>query len=151
MRTFIIKAVNVGLICAVLYGYQGYAMERSRQIEEYEKEEAVARKAWNKVEQQKGESSVSSLTDGIYEGSGTGFGGEIRVQIVVQGGEILSANIVSAEKETPDYLKSAEKILTEVVNKQSADVDTISGATLSSNGILEGVRNALEDSDGKEK
>lgn len=148
MRTFIIKAINLGLVCAVLWGYQSQAVERSRQIEEYEEKEAAASRAWSEMHTQK-EGDASNLTDGIYEGSGTGFGGEIRVQIEVQGGKIIFARILSAEKETPDYLESAEKILADVVKKQSADVDEISGATLSSHGILEGIRNALEDSNGK--
>ena len=149
MRTFIIKAINLGLVCAVLCGYQCYAVERHRQIEEYKEKEAAAKKAWSEVENQEEETSVPYLTDGIYEGSGTGFGGEIRIRIEVKEGEILSAKVLSAEKETPDYLEAAEKVLLDVVNRQSADVDTVSGATLSSNGILEGIRNALEDSNGK--
>ncbi len=129
MRTFIIKAINLGLICVILCGYQSYAMDYNKKILEYEKE-----------------NQESLFNDGIYEGSGTGFGGEIKVQVEIYGGKILSAKILSAEKETADYLKSAERILTDVVNKQSMEVDIVSGATLSSNGILEGIRNALEDS-----
>ena len=58
--------------------------------------------------------------------------------------QIQSAQIVSAQGETAEYLASAKKILEEVVQKQTEDVDTVSGATLSSNGILEAVRQAME-------
>ena len=51
--------------------------------------------------------------------------------------------------ETAEYLASAKKILEEVVQKQTEDVDTVSGATLSSNGILEAVRQAMEKCDEK--
>ena len=149
MKIFIIKAINLGLICVILYGYQSYAMDYKGQIEEYE-EDAVG-KAWNEAgtiqkEEITENNSENLFQDGIYEGSGAGFGGEIRVQVEICDGKIFSVKILSAENETADYLKSAERILTDVVKKQSIEVDTISGATLSSNGILEGIRNALEDS-----
>jgi len=151
MRTFVIKAINAGLICAVLFGYQSFAIKRSKQIEEYEKEKAAAKKAWEMADKEKGEMAEIVPADGIYKGSGTGFGGEIQVQLEIREGEIFSAKVLSAEKETAEYLEAAKKVLTEVVEKQTAEVDTVSGATLSSNGILEGIRDALEDSNGKEK
>ena len=141
MRTFIVKAINLGLICVILCGYQIYAMDYNKKVLEYEKKNSK-----EYIGEDEKENPESIFNDGIYEGSGTGFGGEIRVQVEIKDGKILSVEILSAEKETPDYLKSAERILTDVVNKQSAEVDTVSGATLSSNGILEGIRNALEDS-----
>lgn len=148
MRAFLIKAINLILVCSVLYGYQGYAAERARDIEEYEQKADAAKKAWREADSTQ---SSPSYADGTYEGTGTGFGGEIQVQVEIQGGEIRSAKVLTAEKETPDYLKSAKKVLENVVKEQSADVDTVTGATLSSNGILEGIRNALEDSNEKAK
>lgn len=143
MRTFIIKTLNLLLICGILFGYQQYALAREEKVTAYEEEAALAERAWNEVESYSDEDEAYS--DGTHTGSGYGFGGEIKVEIKVEEGEITSAKILSAENETPEYLKAAEKILEDVVEKQTWEVDTVSGATLSSNGILEGVQNALEE------
>ena len=143
MRTFIIKSLNLLLICGILFGYQQYALAREEKVAAYEEEAALAERAWNEVES--GSDEDEAYSDGTHTGSGYGFGGEIEVEIKLEEGEITSAKILSAENETPEYLKAAEKILEDVVEKQTWEVDTVSGATLSSNGILEGVQNALEE------
>ena len=90
------------------------------------------------------ESGVKLYEDGEYEGKGKGFGGDIVVKVIIKDDEIESAEVVSADNETPEYIEVAKALLNDVISYQSSDVDTISGATLSSNGILEGVRNALD-------
>lgn len=82
--------------------------------------------------------------DGVYTGSGEGFGGEIVVQATITEGRIAAVEILSAEEETPSYLKRAQTLLTSVLRRQSPDVDTVSGATYSSEGILEGLKEALK-------
>lgn len=47
--------------------------------------------------------------DGTYQGSGTGFGGTIIVQVTVAGGQITSIDILSASGETGSYLASAQR------------------------------------------
>lgn len=140
---FILKTVNLLLICAALAVYQNYADQRALAVEEHQQQEAEAAAAWQQAEED-GTEETGQYQDGIYEGTGKGFGGEIRVQVTLSGGMISFCEVVSAEKETPEYLASAEAVLEEVVEAQSAEVDTVSGATLSSNGLLEGVREALE-------
>ena len=56
---------------------------------------------------------------------------------------LQKAEIISAKNETKDYLESAKKILDDAVKRQSTDVDTVSGATLSSNGIIAAMKDAL--------
>lgn len=81
--------------------------------------------------------------DGTYQGSGTGFGGTITVQVTVSGGTITSIEILSAAAETPSYLASAKNVISQMISGQSPNVDAVSGATYSSNGIIEAVQNAL--------
>ena len=136
MRVFIIKNINLILVAGILCFYQRYAGERQCEvIANEEKTRAV--------------SELSGRRDGEFEGSGTGFGGDIKVKLVIENNKIQSAQIVSAQGETAEYLASAKMILEEVVQKQTEDVDTVSGATLSSNGILEAVRQAMEKCDEK--
>ena len=81
--------------------------------------------------------------DGTYQGSGTGFGGTITVQVTVSGGKITAVDILSASGETGSYFASAQGVVSKVLSSQSQNVDAVSGATYSSNGIIQAVQNAL--------
>ena len=52
--------------------------------------------------------------------------------------------VTSAEKEDSAYLAMAEDIIPNIIEAQSAEVDTISGATFSSTGIKNAAEQALE-------
>ncbi|MCD8125509.1 MAG: FMN-binding protein, partial [Lachnospiraceae bacterium] len=88
--------------------------------------------------------SSGTYADGVYTGTGTGFGGDITVQVTVKKGKITKIKILSAEDETPSYLKKAKGIISSILAAQSTEVDVVSGATYSSEGILEAVQNALK-------
>ena len=81
--------------------------------------------------------------DGTYQGSGTGFGGTITVQVTVSGGKITAVDILSASGEIGSYFASAQGVVSKVLSSQSPNVDAVSGATYSSNGIIQAVQNAL--------
>lgn len=81
--------------------------------------------------------------DGTYQGSGTGFGGTITVQVTVSGGKITAVDILSASGETGSYFASAQGVVSKVLSSQSPNVDAVSGATYFSNGIIQAVQNAL--------
>lgn len=85
----------------------------------------------------------SGYKDGTYQGSGTGFGGTITVQVTVSGGKISNIDILSAAGETGSYFSSARGVVSSILSAQSPNVDAVSGATYSSNGIIQAVQNAL--------
>ncbi|SFG69639.1 Thiamine biosynthesis lipoprotein ApbE [Lachnospiraceae bacterium C7] len=93
------------------------------------------------------ESGIKSVTivskDGTYRGSGKGFAGRITVEITIKNKTITSIKIVENQGDNDPYFSSAKGVLKEVVSKQSTNVDTVSGATFSSKGMLEAVNNAL--------
>ena len=80
--------------------------------------------------------------DGTYYGSATGFAGPIKVKVVISGGKIASIEIVSTS-DGSSYISKASAITGKIVSSQSTNVDTVSGATYSSVGIINAVRNAL--------
>jgi uncharacterized protein with FMN-binding domain len=92
-----------------------------------------------------GSSEPEHYADGTWEGEGTGFGGTIRVRVTIEEEQITEVSILSADKEDNAYLTTAEKILDSVLEAQSANVDSISGATFSSEGIKEAVAAALKE------
>lgn len=77
-----------------------------------------------------------SWKDGIYYGSGTGFGGTIKVAVTVRDGKIMSIEIQSASGEGSSYLSQAKAVIDRIISQQSLNVDTVSGATYSSRGII---------------
>ena len=85
---------------------------------------------------------ASAYKDGTYYGTGKGFAGTMKVKVDISGGKIASISIVST-KDGDSYVKSASSLLDTIVEKQSTNVDTVSGATFSSRGIIFAVRSAL--------
>lgn len=85
---------------------------------------------------------ASAYKDGTYYGTGKGFTGTMKVKVDISGGKIASISIVST-KDGDSYVKSASSLLDTIVEKQSTNVDTVSGATFSSRGIIAAVRSAL--------
>ena len=85
---------------------------------------------------------ASAYKDGTYYGTGKGFAGTMKVKVDISGGKIASISIVST-KDGDGYVKSASSLLDTIVEKQSTNVDTVSGATFSSRGIIAAVRSAL--------
>lgn len=85
---------------------------------------------------------ASAYKDGTYYGTGKGFAGTMKVKVDIAGGKIASISIVST-KDGDSYVKSASSLLDTIVKKQSTNVDTVSGATFSSRGIIAAVRSAL--------
>lgn len=81
--------------------------------------------------------------DGVYTGSGTGFGGTITVQVTVSGRRITAIDILDASSETPAYFSNAQGVISRILSSQSPNVDAVSGATYSSNGIIQAVQSAL--------
>ena len=81
--------------------------------------------------------------NGTYEGSGTGYGGTITVQVTLQDDTITVVSVTSAPGEDSAYLAQGENVISSIISEQSTDVDTVSGATFSSTGILEAVNDAL--------
>lgn len=84
----------------------------------------------------------AAYRDGVYTGTGTGFGGQMTVQVTVSGGKITDIQVLSSKDDSP-YLQNACALLQNIIVSQSTNVDAVSGATYSSAGLIEAVRNAL--------
>ena len=81
--------------------------------------------------------------DGTYTGEAQGFGGTIQVQVTLSGDEITDIQVTSAPGEDSAYLSQGEGVISSIISAQSTDVDTVSGATFSSTGIINAVVDAL--------
>ena len=86
----------------------------------------------------------SAYLDGVYTATADGFGGPITVQVTVAGDTITDITIVSHDGETSSYFAKARRVVSAILETGTpAGVDAVSGATYSSTGILNAVKQAL--------
>ena len=86
----------------------------------------------------------SEYTDGTFTGTSEGLKGEITVEVTIKDGAIETINIPE-NKETETIFASIEEyLIPEIIEANSADVDTLAGATTSSTGVIEAVQAALD-------
>ena len=95
-------------------------------------------------------SNVEGLKDGEYEGNSQGYGGDFKVKIKIKNGELSAINVV-INNETPEYYEKASVIIAQILEKGNTDVDSISGATISSEAIKNAVNNALHKAGSKKE
>ena len=86
---------------------------------------------------------TGNYPDGVYTGSAQGYGGTITVQVTVVDGQITAIEILSAPGETASFFSRAKGVIDRILAAQTWEVDAISGATYSSDGIKAAVENAL--------
>lgn len=93
--------------------------------------------------EEESDDSENVYKDGTYTGSAQGFGGAITVQVTLANDEITDIQVTSAPGEDSAYLSQGEGVISSIISAQSTDVDTVSGATFSSTGIINAVVDAL--------
>lgn len=86
----------------------------------------------------------SAYLDGVYTATAEGFGGPITVQVTITGDTITDITIVSHDGETTSYFAKARSVVSAILESGTpTGVDAVSGATYSSTGILNAVKQAL--------
>lgn len=87
--------------------------------------------------------SISKYKDGTYSGSGSGFSGTLQVSVQISN-DVITSITVTSHNETQGFADRAiEEMPSKILSNQSTSVDVISGATYTSNGIINAVNNAL--------
>lgn len=156
-KNFLIRLFDLILVLGLLAGYQAviYSRDKEATIAELKSQvnqlqgekEDILEAAKNSGKLGKGGASAGqtgTYKDGNYTGSSQGFGGEIKVKVTVSGKKISAIDIIEASGEDEAYLSMAKDIVKTILDKQTTEVDTISGATYSSTGIKNAVGQALE-------
>ena len=152
--TAIIPAVCLAvLMVTVLTGYktpQAKKYEASETEDISQIKEALAKESTaamaettKKNTTKKGKKGAIDVKDGTYKGSANGYGGKVTVNVTVSKKTMTAIDVVSAPGETDSFFNRAKGVIDEMLMAQSTDVDVVSGATYSSNGIIGAVKNAL--------
>lgn len=84
-----------------------------------------------------------SVADGTYEGTGNGFRGTTSVSVTVENGAITDITINSYADDAAYFTRAQDTVISEIISTQSLDVQAVSGATFSSNSIMDAVADAL--------
>lgn len=89
--------------------------------------------------------SSATYIDGTYTGSASGYNGSISVEVTVSNGSISDIKITKYVDDEPFIDEAISGVTENIINAQNTDVDTVSGATFSSKGIINAVKAALID------
>ena len=140
MQVFAVKIINIMLAVSLVCTYNAVVNDRKEQ-------ETAARQKLAEQQAQAAENTAapaSPYADGTYTGEAQGYGGPVKMEVTIEHGQITDCTVLSAEKEDTAYFDAAQGVIDEVLDEQTAEVDTVSGATFSSRGILGAVEDALE-------
>lgn len=86
---------------------------------------------------------TGNYKDGVYEGEGNGYRQGIKVNVTIKDNKIMDISIID-NNETPRFFDRAASIVPKnIIQNQSTNVDGVTGATRSSDGIKEAVNDAL--------
>ena len=147
------RIINLLLIVIILLYYNSsmktYALEEKKdKIQaELDAEKNYSSGLLEEMQEVLGTEPVTEAgNDSIYkDGTYTkGYGGNIKVQVTIAGGEITDIEVLSAKDEDEAYYNTAIRIIDDMLDKQSPNVDTISSATYTSTGIKNAVIAALK-------
>ncbi|MCD8019691.1 MAG: FMN-binding protein [Clostridiales bacterium] len=158
-KNFTLRLCNLLLILALLAVYQTVIYVRAQEEEIADLQTQVNQlqgenDAWQAAydayigdtsDTDTEDTTIVSYADGTYSGSAEGFGGTIEVSVEISDGVITSVEIISAAGEDEAYLSLAEGLIDDIIEQQTADVDSVSGATYSSGGIKGAVEAALSE------
>ena len=146
---FWIKIISVVLVVGALFFYNQSAHYRSsieeanKQLKAYAEKVETMQNSQGEQTQTGPEAEPSKYKDGTYEGSAKGYGGDIVLKVTVEQDTITDIQVTSASGETPSYYNSAVSVIDSILEQQTAEVDAVTGATYSSNGIKNAVAAAL--------
>ena len=152
--TAVIPAVCLAvLMVTVLTGYktpQAKKYEASETEDISQIKEALAKESTAEMAEttkknttKKGKKGAIDVKDGTYKGSANGYGGKVTVNVTVSKKTMTAIDVASAPGETDSFFQRAKGVIDKMLTAQSTDVDVVSGATYSSNGIIGAVKNAL--------
>ena len=87
----------------------------------------------------------AGLKVGVYSGVGQGYGGEIKLEVTVAGGEISAIKLVSSKETDSIGGKAMDTLITAAIDSQSTDFDAVTGATKTTAGFKTALEMALQE------
>lgn len=142
-HTFKVRLCSFAMAATALAFYQ--SVTASRTALQNERNQTIAQiEAYNlSVNGTEQDTENTAWADGTYQGEGQGFAGKIELGVTVEGGQIKTIEVVGNVSDDAAYFNQAKALLDDIIAKQTPQVDTVSGATFSSKGLIQAVQDAL--------
>lgn len=138
MRKFLVRIMSLVVIVIAIFSYNSVLADRAFA-------EQKAKAAYEAQLEKMGVSTAKgNYKDGTYTGSARGYGGTVTMSVTIKDGLISSVDVVSAANEDAAYWNATLGLIDNILAAQSAEIDCVSGATFSSNGLLNAVKEALD-------
>ena len=126
----------VCLFLSVFYSAGKYRAALEAKVDKNETKETVA--------ESKESAESGAYKDGEYLGKASAYNGNVEVKVTISGGKMTAIDIVKTKDDEDYFFDAQKKVIPEILEKQSTDVDAVAGATTSSEGIAHAVQKALE-------
>ena len=140
----------VCLFLSVFYSAGKYRAALEAKVDKNETKETVAESksgaetATGSKESVEANSASGTYKDGEYLGKASAYNGNVEVKVTISGGKMTAIDIVKTKDDEDYFFDAQKKVIPEILEKQSTDVDAVAGATTSSEGIAHAVQKALE-------
>ena len=85
----------------------------------------------------------ANFKDGTYTAVGTGIGGDVEVIAEVKDGEIVSITLGEHGETEGIFEGAVDGVIPQIIKGQTTEVDTVAGATITSNAIIEAVEDIM--------
>ena len=130
----------VCLFLSVFYSAGKYRAALEANVDKIRAQETVA----ESKESAEANSASGTYKDGEYFGKASAYNGNVEVKVTISGGKMTAIDIVKTKDDEDYFFDAQKKVIPEILEKQSTDVDAVAGATTSSEGIAHAVEKALE-------
>lgn len=142
----------VCLFLSVFYSAGKYRAALEAKVDKNETKETVAESksgaetatGSKESAESKGSGESGTYKDGEYLGKASAYNGNVEVKVTISGGKMTAIDIVKTKDDEDYFFDAQKKVIPEILEKQSTDVDAVAGATTSSEGIAHAVQKALE-------
>ena len=130
----------VCLFLSVFYSAGKYRAALEANVDKIRAQETVA----ESKRSAEANSASGAYKDGEYLGKASAYNGNVEVKVTISGGKMTAIDIVKTKDDEDYFFDAQKKVIPEILEKQSTDVDAVAGATTSSEGIAHAVEKALE-------
>ena len=135
IKKYFLIITTFGMLTFAYLGYNTFVRKNSSNV----KETALVNEMYvGKVNIGK------NIPDGSYTGSSKGYKGTVTVKVTVKDEKLTNIEIISYEDDKRWFERAKNSIVTNIIQNQTTDVDTVAGATYSSLGIKNSIINALK-------
>lgn len=91
------------------------------------------------------ESANNTLKDGTYKSTAPGYGGELEVEIKIEDGKLTELDVLNHQETSPVFTRALPVAKDRIIEAQSPEVDSVSGATFTSFAIKKATGVALNE------